>query len=381
MSEGFRPTYPADGPFWLRSFGDSVANLFRRIMPAPFRFAQFATADLPTAADYEGGVVYDTTENSLKFSDGSTWSVLPPLLSLSIVNNQNAQTGMRVDNPNTGTSASALFDFRNGALGASDRLLFGVTGTGYTAVTGWQDAAIIAAQANLSGGLRLGAVAAAGISFEVGGNGSASQVGSITTSSVNFTIPMAVSAAHVVKDLDSTGSSIAASLLFRGSDDVTVASIGRNSGSANLVYDGTGVHEFRVAGVAVSGLSATAFSCPSSTTASAANVHQASSGAALLRSTSSLRYKQDVDDIPDGVADLVLSLRPVTYRSKAEADDPDRLHWGFIAEEVAEVIPTLVHYDGEGQPDGMQYERVIVGLLSVVKRLEARVSALEATID
>jgi hypothetical protein len=115
----------------------------------------------------------------------------------------------------------------------------------------------------------------------------------------------------------------------------------------------------------------------STTTASAANVFQSGSGTVLLRSTSSKRYKRAIRDLAGGDAERVLALRPVAYRSTAKADDPGRVRWGFIAEEAHEILPELVNYDDAGLPDGFQYERVVVGLLGVVKRLEARVWELE----
>lgn len=164
--------------------------------------------------------------------------------------------------------------------------------------------------------------------------------------------------------------------------------------------------------------SGTAFNCFSSTTASAANVHQASNGSALLRSTSSLRYKIDVETV-DPAFNNVLDLRPVWYRSLADADNRAHGFWGLIAEEVAEIDPRLVHYayqedqyetvetapakdavidvDGnevepashamrelrvkageEKRPDGVQYERLAVLLLDVAKRQDARIAEIEA---
>ena len=74
-----------------------------------------------------------------------------------------------------------------------------------------------------------------------------------------------------------------------------------------------------------------------------------------------------------------MRLRPITFRSTSAADDPNRFHWGFVAEEVHQVLPILVNYDEEGAADGVQYDRIIPGLLSVVKRLEARVAVLEGS--
>lgn len=42
-------------------------------MTAPLPLQEVATADLPAAADHEGDVVYDTTTNTVKFSNGTSW--------------------------------------------------------------------------------------------------------------------------------------------------------------------------------------------------------------------------------------------------------------------------------------------------------------------
>lgn len=123
---------------------------------------------------------------------------------------------------------------------------------------------------------------------------------------------------------------------------------------------------------------ANGLSVTSTTTASAANVHLAvGTLSEFLRSTSSRRYKKAITDLDDAEAALVLALRSVTYKSKAAADDPDRLHWGFVAEEADPILPCLVNYDEQGRPDGFQYERVTVGLVSVARRHEERLARLE----
>lgn len=104
-----------------------------------------------------------------------------------------------------------------------------------------------------------------------------------------------------------------------------------------------------------------------STTASAANAFLDSANSNnLLRSTSSIRYKQDIH--PLDVADEVLKLRPIRYRSKAAADDPKLWWYGLIAEEVAKVDQRLIFTDAQGRPDGVQYDRIGVLTLGVVQR-------------
>ena len=136
------------------------------------------------------------------------------------------------------------------------------------------------------------------------------------------------------------------------------------------------------------------------TTSGGANVNVSSTGL-VRRSTSSAKYKTNVETIEDSYSDALLNCRPVYYRSTCENDNPDYGWWGFIAEEVAEIDPRLVYYkevnvalDGEGgktetpcepEPEGVAYERFVPHLLNLIKRqkqaietLESKVAALEA---
>ena len=125
------------------------------------------------------------------------------------------------------------------------------------------------------------------------------------------------------------------------------------------------------------------------TTASAANVVIASNGL-FIRSTSSARFKTDIETLENSYADKLLECRPVWYRSIATDDTahPEWGYYGFIAEEVADVDPRLVHFgqqeDGTLQPEGVQYTQMIAHLVNIVKRqkqqlvdFEARLSTLE----
>ena len=136
------------------------------------------------------------------------------------------------------------------------------------------------------------------------------------------------------------------------------------------------------------------------TTGSAANVVVLSNGA-FIRSTSSAKYKTQIEDLQAQYADALLACRPVWYRSTCTADNPNHSYWGFIAEEVAEIDPRLVHwktveinYDEKGsavetpcepEPEGVAYDRFVPHLLNLIKRqkeqieaMETRLSALEA---
>lgn len=134
------------------------------------------------------------------------------------------------------------------------------------------------------------------------------------------------------------------------------------------------------------GLNASTVFIGHTTTGSAANARLETNGQ-LSRVTSSLRYKANVEPAAIDPA-KVLSLQGRTWCDKAEADNPDATrHVGFIAEELHDAgLTEFVEYDDEGRPDAIQYDRLSVGLLAVVKdqqeqlqSLAARVAALEAT--
>lgn len=117
------------------------------------------------------------------------------------------------------------------------------------------------------------------------------------------------------------------------------------------------------------------------TTGNAANVNLDTNGN-LLRSTSSLRYKTDVQDAKHGLAE-VLQLRSVTFKGK---NDGDTIFGGLIAEEVhAAGLTEFVVYDDNRQPDALHYGNM-VGLLvkavqeqqALITDLKARVAALES---
>jgi hypothetical protein len=132
----------------------------------------------------------------------------------------------------------------------------------------------------------------------------------------------------------------------------------------------------------------------SATSGNSANVY-VDSGGKLYRSTSSIVYKQDVEDyaLEDAWA-TISGLRPITYRQKEGLSVPeggvapfdhDKRHLGFIAEEVDEVEQLLVKYrineDGEEVPDALEYSRLVAPLVKVIQDLSNRVEALEAQLD
>ena len=120
------------------------------------------------------------------------------------------------------------------------------------------------------------------------------------------------------------------------------------------------------------------------TTSLASNMHIASSGL-VYRSTSASKYKDDIQPITRVFSDI-LSLEPKSWWDKAELAENNGdttglwRHHGLIAEDLvnAGLDEMVIWYDG--QPEGIQYERLAVYLIPIVRKLTQRVEELERVI-
>jgi len=113
------------------------------------------------------------------------------------------------------------------------------------------------------------------------------------------------------------------------------------------------------------------------TTATGANAVFAADGV-FYRSTSALKYKQDIRDIE--LIDIA-KFRPIRYKSKCNGDDQTLDHFGIVADEVDQAgIKELVSYGIDGQVEGFQYERLTVVLLKAVQEQQALITTLTARI-
>ena len=90
---------------------------------------------------------------------------------------------------------------------------------------------------------------------------------------------------------------------------------------------------------------------------------------------SNRRSKTDITDNNYGIAE-VMRLQAKNY--KLIADKTQRPQIGFIAEEVAEVIPELVSHNAEGLAMGLDYGRLTVVLIEAVKDQQGEIEKLRA---
>jgi hypothetical protein len=110
------------------------------------------------------------------------------------------------------------------------------------------------------------------------------------------------------------------------------------------------------------------------TSGSAANCYINSDGG-LYRSTSSLKYKDNVQAATHGLAEL-LKLRSVTYNGKSEIDS-NKTFGGLIAEEVHEAgLTEFVQYADDGTPDALAYGNMVALCVKAIQEQQALIESL-----
>lgn len=113
------------------------------------------------------------------------------------------------------------------------------------------------------------------------------------------------------------------------------------------------------------------------TTASGANTFVGSNGD-FLRSTSSLKYKKEVQDATHGLS-KVLQLRSVTYKG---INDGEKIFGGLIAEEVHDVgLTEFVQYAEDGSPDALAYGNMVSLCIKSIQELSAKVDIQQTKIE
>ena len=105
------------------------------------------------------------------------------------------------------------------------------------------------------------------------------------------------------------------------------------------------------------------------------NLCYAGSGNNLAICSSSIRYKENVENYTRGL-DLITRLRPVTFDWKQTGERD----LGFIAEEVSAVEP-LLGVRMKGQIEGVKYAQVTTALVNAVREQQAQIRRQQEQID
>jgi hypothetical protein len=145
---------------------------------------------------------------------------------------------------------------------------------------------------------------------------------------------------------------------FNGSADITIANL--VSGSSQITLSSTtgfGTY-INQAVLTTSSPTFNAISCTS------------------LTETSSERYKENIIQL-NGSLNKVLNLRGVSYSRKENGTN----EIGLIAEEVQKIIPEIITYDDNNQPDSVSYGRLSALLIEAMKEQHKQIQQLKAEIE
>jgi hypothetical protein len=104
-----------------------------------------------------------------------------------------------------------------------------------------------------------------------------------------------------------------------------------------------------------------------------------SSGRLGRANISSRRYKHEIQSM-DKASEVLFALKPVSFRYNKEYDATQTIAFGLIAEDVAEVAPSLVGRNPKGEPESVRYEQINAMLLNEFLKEHKKVKDLEATV-
>lgn len=113
------------------------------------------------------------------------------------------------------------------------------------------------------------------------------------------------------------------------------------------------------------------------------STHVMSSGTGTLGiclGTSSARFKTGITPLVAGLPEI-MALSPKAFYLDAAHGDPKKLIYGFIAEDMVNVLPKLVGLDKQGRPNSADYLGVVPVLVKAVQQQESQITNLRAAND
>jgi hypothetical protein len=140
------------------------------------------------------------------------------------------------------------------------------------------------------------------------------------------------------------------------------------TGSSNIYIGNPGVngdnHAIRIGDVTDTNTTVTVIAGIFNGTLGSAGIPvEVDAGGHLGVRVSSAKFKHDIQPMGD-VSDVLLKLKPVTFKYNADRDPSGTPEFGLVAEQVNEVDPDLVVRDGNHQIYSVRYEAVNAMLLN-----------------
>ncbi len=96
--------------------------------------------------------------------------------------------------------------------------------------------------------------------------------------------------------------------------------------------------------------------------------------------TSSARFKDEIKPM-DKASEVILALKPVSFRYKKEVDPQRVAQFGLVAEDVEKINPDLVIRDAQGRPQTVRYEQVNAMLLNEFLKEHRTVQEQKAIVE
>lgn len=94
----------------------------------------------------------------------------------------------------------------------------------------------------------------------------------------------------------------------------------------------------------------------------------------------SRKYVEQIKDITSELSGKILNLSPVSFKFKTDLE-PKKINYGLIAEEVNNVLPEIVIYKENGDPEAVAYHILPIFLLNELKKQNKEIKKLRKELE
>lgn len=95
-----------------------------------------------------------------------------------------------------------------------------------------------------------------------------------------------------------------------------------------------------------------------------------------INNPSDINKKENINIITDDVSDSIIKLKPIDFQYLDDA----AIHYGFIAQEVENIFPTLVKYNDSIDCKTVNYLELIPLIINKIKKMQNEIDSLQEII-
>jgi len=104
------------------------------------------------------------------------------------------------------------------------------------------------------------------------------------------------------------------------------------------------------------------------------------SGGELVKYSSSKKYKKDISPLSVDLSKF-MRLQPINFKWNEKSASENKVDYGLIAEEVEKIDKELAVYNQNGDPEGVDYQKINIMLLKVVQDQQKQIEDLEKRLE